>query len=307
MRLYLLPSEVSEMPLGLAPQVQQLLSQLNTGVLEKLIARASVRCDAFCSKRLQAPGSTTLSANASAGSTTLSVASTLTLDNLDEQVAIIGIGGSQETIPILSGGVAVTSYTSPYPGTITLAAPTTYSHSSNDPVKFAYQEVSEAQSTASADPYSEALLLEQQSQIAIAHLPSLKVPLTRDVFLRCYPIITILSIEHSYSYNNQYYSIDPTTVSLQPTNGIYRFRLATVVFPFGNVRTTYTGGFTVVPDDVKLATSYYLADELVRFINPFNVIDESLGKRRVMYKQGGKVSENVEMAEVLLEDYRRLT
>jgi len=225
---------------------------------------------------------------------------------MDEQVAIIGSGGSQETIPILSGGVTVTSYVAPYPGTITLVTPTAFGHSSGSPVQYAYQEVTESQGTASADPYSEALLLEQQSQIAIAHMPSLKVPLTRDVFLRCYPIINILSIEHSYSYNNQYYSIDPTTVSIQPSNGIYRFRLATVVFPYGNVRTTYQAGFATVNDDIKQATSYYLADELVRFTNPFGVIEETLGKRRMKYKQD-KLSPNVEMAEAILAEYRRFT
>src|SRR6266702_1829431 len=109
-RLYLSPNERLEMPIGVG--LASSISALGTNVIDKLLSRASVRCDSECKRRLQAPGSTTLSQPASPGATQISVSSTLTLDELDEQAVQIGTGSTQETILIKPGGVTVTNWAS---------------------------------------------------------------------------------------------------------------------------------------------------------------------------------------------------
>ncbi len=56
-RIYVTPAEVLESPFGIGQAGA--LSSLNPGVLDKLLARASQRCDNYAQKRLQAPGTTT--------------------------------------------------------------------------------------------------------------------------------------------------------------------------------------------------------------------------------------------------------
>lgn len=311
-RIYLTPAEILSMPIGIALQGQ--ISALNPGVLDQMLARASQRCDQYCEKRLQAPSSSTLTANANAGALSISVASTLTLDNLSEQAIILDNGNSnQETVIIQSGGVNVTSWQSPYPGTITLdpSTPLAFSHNNGAAVTYCYKEVREAISASQSDPYSEALM-SQAAQLALAHLPPVHIGLTRMVFLKQYPVINVLLLEHCYSFDTTYNvifnSANPTfngQIVVEPTAGFLRFRVGTVVLPQGFCRTTYTGGFSSIPDDIKLAVSYFIADDFQRISNPFGATDTTQGKRRQAYPMQQGRTPNVQMAESVLESYRR--
>lgn len=303
-RIYVTPAEVSESPLGIG--LSSSISTLGTGVLDKLLARASQKADNYCEKRLQAPGATTLSSNVSAGATSISVASTLTLDNLAEQAVIVDYGnGLQETIEIQPGGVTVSSWISPYPGTIALKSPLQFSHSSGAVVQFAYKEVKTAGRSSTGDPYSEALQ-SQAAQLALAHLPPVHVGLTRNVFLNNYPIIQVLQLEHSYSFAVQYNTIDISSgLSIESTAGFFRVNIGTVITPEGLLRTTYLGGYEAIPDDIKDAVLYYLTDDLQKTTNPYMATDTQLGKRRVMYTLKNGKTPAAQQAEAILDQYRR--
>lgn len=301
-RQYVTPAEVLEAPLGIA--LSSSLSQLATGVLDKLTFRASQRCDRFCQKRLQAPGSSTLSSNVSSGATSIAVASTLTLDNLSEQAVIIGSGSTQETVLIQPGGITLTSVASPYPGTITLATGLQFGHSSGETVQYCYKEVSEAGSSSSSDPYTESLQT-QAMQLALAHLPPARTALTRVVFTKNYPLIQIYNIEHAFSFVNQFNQVDLSIETVMPNEGWYRFNVGTVVLREGVMRTTYTAGYQAVPDDIKEAALCFLKDLLVPFVNPYGATSQTLGHQSRSFRSG-QLSNNAQEAEVLLEHYRRL-
>lgn len=310
-RLYVSPQEVAQSAFGVG--VASSLARLASGVVDAMLWRASQRCDTFCEKRLQAPGSSTLTATVSAGSTTLTVASTLTLDDLAELAVIIDVGNSnQETIEIVPGGVAVagapTGIVYPYPGTITLKSPLQFGHSNGAPVQYCYKEVGEAIKASQSDPYSEALQ-SQAAQLALAHLPAMHVGLTRIVFTKAYPIQTVYTVEHAYSfdttYNLVYDNSNPTFtggIILEPTAGFYRFRVGTVVTPEGMVRTTYSAGYTVIPDDIKRAVILYFTDDLQQMINPWRVKSEKQGKRTLEWEPKHS---NIDEAERILKKYRR--
>jgi len=305
-RLYLTPSELTELPLGLSPQVASITSQLGAGVLDKMLFRASQRCDRFCQKRLQAPGTTTLSQSASAGATSVSLASTLTFDDLAEQAVILNPGGgNQETVLIQPGGVTVSSYTSPYPGTLQLSSGLQYSHSSGEAAQGVYMEVSEAGSSSSSDPYTESLQT-QAMQLALAHLPPARTALTRVVFTKAYPIIKFYNIEHAFSFTNEYNPVDMTIESIVPAEGWVRFNVGYVILREGLMRMTYTGGYEVIPDDIKTATSLYLADQLTQYVNPFGVTSQTMGKRSQSWNTAtAKKSALALEAEDILRSYKR--
>lgn len=311
-RIYMTPQELNQTILGLTLASQ--LSQLPPGALDQTLAGVSQRVDSFIEKRLQAPGPTTLSAAASAGDTSIKVSSTLTIDNLAEQAVILDSGlGTQETALIQPGGVTVTSWQSPYPGTLTLAAGLQFGHSNGGAVQYVYQEVSETISASMSDPYGEALM-SQAAQLALAHLPPVHVGLNRIQFLKNYPILSVYEIQHAYSfdttYNLIYSSANPTfagQIIVEPTAGWVRYRVGTVVLPQGLTQTTYTGGYQAVPDDVKRAMLCYLKDEFEVFSNPYGAVESSMGKRRLSWtKQGGK-SPNVQDAEALLCFHKRMS
>ena len=305
-RLYLSLAELNELPLAVSPAVQSILSQLGTGVADKMLARASQRCDNFTQKRLQAPGSTTLASGVSAGATSISVASTLTLDSLSEQAVTINPGGSsQETIIINPGGVTVSAWTSPYPGTLSLQTVCVNGHSSGETVQFVYKEVTEAGSSSSSDPYTEALQT-QAMQLALAHLPPARTALTRVVYTKNYPIINLISIEHAFSFVNQFNQVDMSIESVVPAEGWVRFNVGTVVLREGLMRTTYTGGYSVVPDDIKQATSLYLAEQLAQYANPFGLQQLTMGKRTQRWDTSKAKHFLVEEAEDILKKYRRI-
>lgn len=257
-----------------------------------------------------------LSNAATAGASSISVVSTLMLDELPEQAAILDLGNSnQETVLIQSGGVNVTSWQSPYPGTITLdpSTPLMFSHSQNTTVTYCYQEVREAITASQSDPYSEALM-SQAAQLALAHLPPIHIGLTRLVFTKQYPIISIYTLLHAYSfdttYNMIYNNTDPSfngQIIIEPAAGYCRFRVGTVVLPQGFCKTTYLGGSSVIPDDIKLAVSYLIADDFMRMSNPYMATSTRQGQRSQSFQFQKGVSPNVALAQEILDNYRRRT
>lgn len=309
-RLYVTPSELAEIPLGFALASQ--LSSMPAGTIDKLLARASQRCDAFCEKRLQAPASTTLAAVALPTATTISVISTLTLDNLAENAVILDAGlGNQEIVLIQPGGVTVTTWLSPYPGTLELASPLQFTHTVGASVKFVYMETTQAIKASMSDPYSEALQT-QAAQLALAHLPPIHVGLTRIVFLKSYPVKAVYMIEHAYSFDTVYYTVYNSSntvfangIILEPTAGYYRFRVGTVITPEGMVRSTYTAGYDSVPEDIKEAVTYYLADAFQRLSNPYVATKMTQGKRVQEYAFKDGKTPAVQAAEAILKRYRR--
>lgn len=318
-RLYLSATEFQSEPMAIA--LAPLIAQLPAGTLDRLLDRASRRCDSFCDRRLQAPGTSTLSQPTNANTTTISVSSTLTLDDLAEQAVIIDAGNSnQETVDIVPGGVNVTTWAMPYPGILTLAQPLMFGHSSGAPVQYVYKEVSEATRASQSDPYSEALQ-SQAAQLALAHLPPVHVGLTRITFLKSYPIQTVLTVEHSYSfdttYNLIYNNSDPTyngQIIIEPTSGYLRYRVGTVIIPEGMTRTTYIGGYQTIPADIKQAVTYYMADALALFVNPYGVAEQQMGKQRMVFNRSsgsaGSIGKslNTQYAEAILDKrYRRRT
>ena len=307
-RLYLTSAELKESALGYS--MAGPIGALSAAALDKLLFRASARVDGFCKKRVQCIGSTTISgaSTITAGSTSLPIVSTLTFDNLDEQAVTIGSGGTQETILIQSGGVAVTNSASPYAGTLTLDTPTTHDHAAGEAVVGVYKEITEAGGVSSADDFSLSLQT-QAAQIAEAHMPHINLRnLTRIVWLRNSPLISIKGIEHSYSFINTYQAITGNVTSQHAHDGWYRFNTGMVITPEGMLRTTYLGGYLTIPDDVKEATMYYAADLLQQFINPSGAISSRQGKVAYTYSSGAKTkTPNVEAAEGILKDgkYRR--
>lgn len=304
-RIYLTPTELQSTGLGLNPQVQAMIAQLPSGGIDALLARASERCDTYCQKRLQAPATTTLASPVSAGAATISVASTLTFDNLSELAVIIGIGGNQETVQITPGGVTVSSWTSPYPGTVSLETGLQFGHNTGETVALVYKEVTEAGSSSSSDPYTEALQT-QSMQLALAHLPPARTALTRVVFLKAFPIISLIEIEHAFSFVNQFNQIDLSIESIVPNEGWYRMNVGSVILREGLMRTTYTGGYSVIPDDVKTACSYYLAEQLMMQVNPFGLQQLTMGKRTQRWSTQRPKNFLVEQAEDILRRYRRI-
>lgn len=305
MRLYLTPAELQEMPLGIG--VQALLSGLGSGVLEKLLARASARCDAFCRRRLQAPGSTTLAADAASGAPSLSLTSTLTLDNLDEQAVSIGAGATQETVALVSGGVTVTSWSDPYPGTVKLETPLIYNHSAGETVKLVYREVTditEAGHDAQGGLYA-GITQSNTVKLSMTYLPPLGDLLSRTVFLKTYPILEIDQVEYSY-FSTGFTGVDFTEgLSIVPNEGWYQFRVGQIILRDGLLRTTYRAGYEQIPDDIKMACSYFVTEQLMQQTNPYGLIQSTMGKRSLRWGATMK-SGVVAQAEEILSRYVRV-
>lgn len=267
-------------------QIAQL--QAVNGGLDRLLARASRRVDAFCKKRLIAPATTTIPSGgaASVGATSIQVTSTLGFDNGQEEAVVIGSGNTQEIIPVLPGGVQVTAWTAPYPGSIQLASPTVYSHNVGETVQGVYQEVTTVGSSSSSDVFSDSLIaLNQAAQLARAHAPQFDTAtLTRVIFLKCYPIVSVLRIEHMLPIDTTYEVLDSTNLGIHPSAGYLRLPLGTFVIPEGLFRTTYTAGFSNVSEEIAFATVMYAADELQTMISR-GAHDYMAGKIRARYGQ----------------------
>jgi hypothetical protein len=298
-RLYCTPTQFQQTTafLAFAFQVAQ-LSAIGNGALDQLLARASRRVDAYCRKRIGAPGSTTVGTGGiAAGGVSLPVASTLGFDGGQEQAVIIGTGGTQETLPVLPGGVSVSSWTAPYPGTITLASPVSYSHLAGETVQGCYQEVSTVGSSGSADTYSESLLaLNQAAQLARAHMPQMDTGgLTRVIFLKCYPIVQLFKIEHMLPIDTTYETLDASQVGIAPSAGYLRLPIGSFVLPEGLFRTTYTAGFA------SGAASWYAADELQTVVSQGAVQTQQSKQRATWATTTQPKSLFVQRAEELLD------
>lgn len=309
-RLYINPNQFMQFPVALTfPfQLQQLF--LLSGATDQLLARASRRVDAFCKKRIVSPPATTIGAGGiSIGQTLLPVASTLGLDNGQEEAVIIGSGGTQEIVPVAPGGVNVLNWSWPYPGIITLAQPVLNNHSAGEVVQGCYQEVCTVGSSGSSDFYSEMYLqFSQDAQLAAAHAPYAGTQnLVRMIFLKCYPIRQLLKLEHMLPITTEYNTLDQSKVGIQPASGYLRLPLGSFVLPEGLFRTTYQAGYIYVPDDIALATAYYAADELQGVVSR-GAYDVQSGKTRYRYRDPQSQSTNyAKDAEKLIDDgnYRK--
>lgn len=284
MRQYVSPAELNEDPFGiaLAPQI----AQLATGVLDKLLGKASASVDGECLRRMGSPGITAVGTGGIAsGATLLPLQSTLGIDQLAEQAALIGSGSSHELIPIVAGSVNVTAspFAAPYAGTVTLASPVANAHLFNETVQIVYYEVSTAGSSSSSDIYSEAYT--QQAEIAMAHAPMLArgANLTRIVMLKQYPIQSVSNVEHAYPFSSGFVTLGTSGLNINAAEGWIQLPLGSVVIPDGLVRTTYIAGYNTVPDDIKEATMYYFAAHMVAFFNAMGAHMVATGKHRVQY------------------------
>jgi hypothetical protein len=312
-RLYISATNFASFPPAIAFSFQLTQLQAVSGAVDMLLARASRRVDAYARKRIGIPGTTTVGTGGiNLGSTSLPVASTLGFDNGQEQAAIIGTGGTLETIPLLPGGIQVTSWSSPYPGTLTLAQGVAYNHLAGETVVGCYQEVSTVGSSGSSDIYSESLLaLNQAAQLAQAHAPHFDTSgLTRIIFLKNYPITPpILKMEHMLPIDSIYSPLDASQVGIQPAAGYLRLPIGSFVLPEGLFRTTYKAGFAYPPDDIQEATAWYAADELQSMM-VYGAFERMVGKTKGKYATDKDNKSRYELqAENLIDsgNYRRRT
>lgn len=304
-RLYLTPASFAQTIEYLTFPAQIARLQAVSGALDQLLARASRRVDLFCHKRVLAPGQTTIASGGgiSAGATSVSVTSTLGFDNGQEEAIVFNPGGgNQEIIPLLPGGVQVTSWTSPYPGMFSLATPVQYSHNEGETVLGCFQEVSTVGSSGSSDVYSESLLaLNQAAQLARAHAPHFDTSgLTRVIFLKCYPIIQLYRLEHMLPIDTSFEVLDQNQVGIHPSAGYLRLPIGSFVLPEGLMRSTYTAGFQYPSDEVQQATSLYVADLLQNMLT-FGAAVSQQGKLRLQAGQSNQYkSRYVQSAEEIL-------
>ncbi len=303
-RMYIAAADFALYPAALAfPfQVAQ-LTAVGSGALDRMLARASRRVDGYCKKRIGAPGNTTVGTGGiAAGATVLPVASTLGFDGGQEEALILGTGGTQEILPVVPGGIAVTSWVAPYPGTITLASPAAYSHLAGESVAGCYQEVSTVGSSGSSDAYSdELIMLSQEAQIAAAHAPFATVDLTRVIFLKQYPILSLYAMEYMLPIDTVYQSLAVSNVGISPASGYLRLPLGSFVLPNGLIKTTYSAGFQFVPDEVQQATAWYAADELQTIISHGAVQMQQVKQRGVYATKKDGVSLFEQRAQNLLD------
>lgn len=282
-RLYINTSDFLTYPVAITFSFQITQLQAQSGGMDRLLARASRRVDNWARKRIGLPGTTTVGTGGiAANGTSLPMTSTLGFDNGQEQAVIIGSGGTQETIPVAPGGVQVSSWSGVYPGTLTLAQGTLFSHSAGEAVVGCYQEVGTVGSSGSSDIYSESLLaLNQAAQLAQAHAPHFDTSgLVRIIFLKCYPIVPpILKMEHMLPIDSAFNPLDASQVGIQPAAGYLRLPIGSFILPEGLFRTTYKAGFAYPPDDIQEATAWYAADEL-QSMKYDGAFERQIGKTR---------------------------
>ena len=313
-RLYLSTTDFPSYPAAITFPVQVAQLTAISGAMDRLLANASRRVDSYAKKRIQSPPSTTIASGGIAqGGTTLNVNATLGWDGGHEQAVILNSGGNtQEIIALSPGGVKVTSWTSPYIGSLTLASPTQYAHSAGESVTGVYQEVSTVGSSSSSDVNSAAYIaLNQAAQIAAAHAPQWNAgTLTRVVLLKCYPITSILQIDHMLPFDTEYGTLFPgITVGINPVSGYLRLPLGSFVLPEGLIRTTYTAGYTNVPDEIAEATALYAADALQKMVSQGSTMNQQGAVRSQWSQPTQPKSLYVQEAEDLIDSggYRRRT
>lgn len=294
--------------LTFAFQISQL--QARPGALDQLMARASRRVDGFARKRIVAPPATTVGTGGiAAGGTSLPMTSTFGFDNGQEEAVIIGSGGTREIIPVLPGGVSVSTWATPYPGTVQLAQPVAYNHSAGEVVQGCYQEISKVGNPSSRDIEEQAWAdLDQAAQIAAMHAPTIVGPITRTIFLKCYPVIQLYKLEHALPINSEYTNLGLSGVAIHPSSGYIRLPIGSFVVPGGMFRATYLAGFANAPDEIQEATTWYAADEL-QGMTSRGAYEVQSGKTRVKYvadRSGTTKSIYAQKAEEIINrGYRR--
>ena len=238
------------------------------------------------------PGRTTISSSEPAipGDTQIAVASTLGFDNKEEQAVIVGSGGNREIIPLLPGPTSIATYQNileyayPFPGYLQLATPLTYAHLANDPVIGCYQEVREVGSTDSIDRFGQ--VITQEAQIATQHMSTL-VPgnTSRVAFVANYPLIEILDIQASYSFAHTFFNVDHRAMNIIAREGYFTLPIGVPVYEQSILKTTYIGGYATIPEDVKYATLFFLADELTFMSSSTaqGIRRTTMGKRTIEY------------------------
>ncbi len=302
-RLYLSPALFAETPEYLTFPAQLARLAALPGAIDQLLSRASRRVDGYCRKRVVQPGTTTLATGIGPGATSLSVASTLNFDNGQEQAVWINPNGATaEIVPLAPAPVTVSSWVSPYPGSLALAQGTQYAHVQGETVQGLYQEVSTVGSSGSSDVYSESLLqLNQAAQLARAHAPQFDTSgLTRVIFLKQYPIISLLKLEHMLPIDTSYETLDASQIGIQPAAGYLRLPIGSFVLPEGLFRTTYTAGYQNASEEVQQATALYAADLLQNMVT-LGAAQSQQGKLRLVAGQPTQYkSRYVQEAEEIL-------
>lgn len=276
-----------------------------SGAIDQLLARASRRVDTFCHKRVCSPGTTTIATGGGICATSMSLTSTLGFDNGQEQAILINPdGATAEIVPVLPGGVNVSSWTSPYPGTLALAQPTVYSHSQGEAVVGLYQEVSTVGSSSSSEPYSgDALELSQDAQLAYAHnAPYVDSnELTRIIFLKQYPIVQLYRLEHQLPFaTGQYADVGISNIGINSAAGYIRLPIGAYVLEAGLFRSTYTAGYQYPSEEVQQATALYAADLLQNMVT-MGAAQSQQGKLKLVAGQPTQYkSRYVQSAEEIL-------
>lgn len=298
-RLYLLPGQFDMFPAALAFAFQVTQLKAIPGAMDQLLARASGRVDSHARKRVGAPKTTTVgTAGILAGGTLLPVASTLGFDEDAEQAVIIGSGGTQEIIPV--EGIDVTEWANPYPGTIRLARPVAYSHSSGQAVQGCYQEISKVGNPGGRDLEEQAWTDPDQAM----HTPMSAGK--RTIFLKCYPIIQLYKLEYTLPINAEYTNLGLPGVQIHPSSGYIRLPISSFVVAGGMFRATYTAGFASVPSKIQEATSWYAADDLQSMVSK-GAYEIQSGKSRARYSDGKTAKSIYEQRaeEIINRGYRR--
>ncbi len=299
-RIYLDTDSFLMTPEALTFPVQVARLQKNESALDRLLAQASKRVDVFCHKKIGAPGQTRIATGGlSSGSTSVNVDSTLMFDGDREQAVRIG----SEILPLLPGGVEVSSWISPYPGVLRLASPVQGNYSAGTTVSGCYQEISTVGSSSSND---DDLMVDmsQEAQLAEAHNGGFSDSgnLTRIIFLKQYPIVKFYKLEHQLPYSTgQYGDLGINDIGIQPGAGYIRLPLGSYVLEKGLMRITYLAGYQSIPDDIiARATAFYMADSLQNMVS-MGAYEMSQGKLRGKYadSQSAK-SRYVAMAEEIL-------
>jgi hypothetical protein len=246
---------------------------------------------------------------AAAGTTSLSLASTLGLDGGPGTVLQVGTGGTQEMVRVARVAVAAGA-TSPFPGTATLSAGAAlrYAHSQGEPVVAFYYEQQNplGSSTSRMDQYWD---LTQAGQIARGHAP---MPMAGDnvrvVFLRNPPLGQVQSLAVAYPWSDALDGADVTGLLVDNDEGWVRFPLGYFLPPDSVVHVTYTGGFQQVPDDVQEAVIYYAASSLALGVNFLGASTSHSGDASVTFTRSAGPDASgfpyVQEAERLLRPYR---
>jgi hypothetical protein len=307
-RIYLSSSELALYPVAITFSYELSRITALSGAMDRLLARASRRVDSFARKRIVSPPATTIGVGGiAAGGTSLPMTSTLGFDNGQEEAVIIGSGGSQEIIPVAPGGVSVTNWASPYPGTITLAQGCAYSHSAGEAAQGCYQEISKVGNPSGRDMEDAAWSdLDQQAEIALMHSALNALPTTRKIFLKCYPIVTLHKLEHALSIGSEYTDLGTSGVAIHPSAGWIRMPVGSLVTAEGLFRATYTAGFTTTPEEIQEATAWYVADEL-QSMQSRGAYEIQSGKTKVKYADPNATksiyAQNAE--DIIRRGYRR--